>query len=681
MNLSSFCIKRPVTTFMFFAVLALLGLFSGSRMPIDLYPNIAMPVIYISTTYSGAGPEEVEQLVTIPVEQAVSTIDKVTSVTSVSYEGRSRVVVYFDWGVNLDEVMNDIRGNLDRVIRRLPDSAERPSIFRFDPSAMPIMDIGLYGDMEESYIRRLAEDEISYQLQKVDGVASVDVRGGSRMEIGVDLKRERLSALGITINQVVSAIRNENIMLPAGNLDTGAGEFMLRTKGELEKADDLQDLVVQYRNGIPIFLKDLAEIAERKANAEYLVRIDGIQGIILTLQKQSGANTVAVAGQARKVLAELEERYPDLNFRVLNDSSTFISDSVNSVAIAAVLGAIFAGCVLLFFLHNVGATLIAGVVMPVSILATVIMAYFGNMTLNTISLGGLALGVGMLVDNTVVVIDNISRKLEDGGLVPAQAALEGTSEMTSAIGASTLTTICVFFPLLYITGQTGIIYQELAYMVIFSLLCSLLVAVTLTPMLSAKYLRRQDNGEKTLHPIARRLVHLQQGWEESYRLFLGKCLSHKKTVVFISVLLFLASLLLWPLIGTELITETDEGIISVRITLPPGTKFEETNAVMVEFEEIVGKLPELQNMETSLRGFSGGGGNRASMTLRLVNRKERSRTTNEVLRDLQDKLKYPGANIRLFARNSMRMLYGGYDSPIAIDIRGYNQELARQTAK
>jgi HAE1 family hydrophobic/amphiphilic exporter-1 len=680
MNITSFCIKRPVTTFMFFAILTLLGLFSSSRMPIDLYPNISIPVINISTSYSGAGPEEVEQLVTIPVEQAISTINKVTSVTSVSQEGRSRVIVYFDWGVNLDEVMNDIRGNLDRVERRLPDSAEKPSIFRYDPSAQPIMTIGLLGNVEESYLRRLAEDEISYQLQKVEGVASVDVRGGSRFEVAVELNRERLSALGMTISQVSSAIRNENIMLPAGNLNTGAGEFLLRTDGELKNAEDLKDIVIQYRNGIPIFLQDLATIEERKANAEYLVRIDGIPGIMLTLQKQSGANTVAVAGRIRKILAELDERYPDLQFRVLNDSSTFISDSVKSVADSAVFGAILAGLVLLFLLHNFSSTLIAGVVMPVSILATLILAYFGKMTLNTISLGGLALGVGMLVDNTVVVIDNISRKL-DLGLDPENAASEGTTEMASAISASTLTTICVFFPLLYITGQTGIIFKELAYMVIFSLLCSLLVAITFTPMLCAKYMRKNGNREEQGNSLVKKSIALQKQWEEAYHRSLVKCLQHKKIVVLICVLLFLATLCLWPLIGTELISETDEGIISINITLPPGTKFEETNALMLEFEEIVSKLPELENMEVSVRGFSGGGGNRASMTLRLVDRTKRQRSTNDVMRELQTKLTYPGANIRLRARNSMRMLYSGSDSPIAIDIRGYNQDLARQTAK
>lgn len=680
MNITSFCIKRPVTTFMFFAILTLLGLFSSSRMPIDLYPNIAMPVVNISTSYSGAGPEEVEQLVTIPVEQAISTINHVTSVTSVSSEGRSRVTVFFDWGVNLDEVMNDIRGNLDRVERRLPDSADKPSIFRFDPAAQPIMSIGLSGNVDEAYLRRLAEDEISYQLQKADGVASVEVRGGSRMEVAVELNRERLSAMGITINEVASAIRSENIMLPAGNLDTGAGEFLLRTDGELKSAGDLKDIVVQYRNGIPIFLQDLGVIEEKKANAEYLVRIDGVSGIMLSLQKQSGANTVAVAGRIRKVLAELAERYPDLHFRVLNDSSTFISDSVRGVANSAVFGALLAGLVLLFFLHNFSSTLIAGVVMPVSILATLILAYFGQMTLNTISLGGLALGVGMLVDNTVVVIDNISRKL-DLGLDPASAALEGTQEMTSAIGASTLTTGCVFFPLLYITGQTGIIFKELAYMVIFSLLCSLLVAITLTPMLSAKYMRKNGNPEKQRTWLVRKSVLLQERWEEAYRRFLTKCLQHKKKVVLTCVLLFLATLCLWPLIGTELISETDEGIISVWITLPPGTKFEETNALMLEFEEIVRQLPELENMEVSVRGFSGGGGNRASMTLRLSDRTKRQRSTNEVMLELQKKLTYPGANIRLRARNSMRMLYSGSDSPIVIDVRGYNQDLARQTAK
>ena len=680
MNITSFCIRRPVTTSMFFLILALLGFISASRMPIDLYPEITYPVVNISTSYSGAGPEEVEQLVTIPIERTVSTINNVRSITSVSSEGFSRVSVYFDWGTNLEEALNAIRANLDRVKRRLPEDADTPSIFQYDPSAAPIMTIGLSGHVDPALLKELAEEEVAYYLQRADGVAAVDIRGGQSREILVALSRDRLAALGVTINQVASAIASENTLQPAGVLETGTAELTLRTHGQIEEIEEIRDIIVATRNGVPVYLRDLGTVEERTRGYESIVRIDGIPGIVLSVQKQSGSNTVAVADGIYKVLSELRQRYPDLNIRVLNDTSTFIRDSVANVSNAAILGACLAGLVLFFFLHNIRATLVAAVVMPISILATLILAYWGKMTLNSISLGGLALGVGMLVDNTVVVIDNISRKLENPELLPAEAALEGTQEMTSAITASTLTTVCVFFPLVYLTGQTGIVFSQLSYMVIFSLLCSLLVAVTLTPMLSARYFQNNNNNmEKPRSRFAAFSTRLQEQWTGSYQRFLDRCLQRKGLVVAVTVLVFAATLLLWPFIGTELIPETDEGVINIRFNLPPGVKLEEADMVARQFEEIITALPELENYEITVGGGRGSS-NRGSITLRLVDAGKRRRTTMDVVRDLQRKLIYPGARIRIFARNSMRMLYSGASNAVAIDIRGYNLDLARDTA-
>lgn len=679
MNITSFCIRRPVTTSMFFLILMLLGIISASRMPIDLYPEITYPVINISTSYSGAGPEEVEQLVTIPIERTISTINNVRSITSVSSEGFSRVSVFFDWSANLEEALNTIRGNLDRVKRRLPEDADVPSIFQYDPSASPILTIGLSGHMDPTLLKELAEEEISYYLQRADGVAAVDIRGGQSREVLVALHRDRLAALGVTINQVASAVSSENTLQPAGVLETGTAELTLRTHGEIQEIEEIKNIIVATRNGVPIYLRDLGTVEEQSRGYESIVRIDGIPGIVLSVQKQSGSNTVAVANRIYNLIDELRERYPDINIRVLNDTSTFIKDSVAGVSNAAVFGAFLAGIVLLFFLHNIRATLIAGVVMPISILATLILAFWGKMTLNSISLGGLALGVGMLVDNTVVVIDNISRKLEDPELLSNEAALEGTKEMSPAITASTLTTICVFFPLVYITGQTGIVFRELAYMVIFALICSLFVAVTLTPMLSARYFKNNNNTEKPRSRLAAFSARLQEQWTESYRRFLSKCLQRKWLVIVTCMLVFAATLLLWPLIGTELIGESDEGIISIRFNLPPGVKLDEADMVARQFEAIITALPELENYEINV-GSGRGSSNRGNMTLRLYDPRERRRTTMDVVRDLQTKLVYPGARIRISARNSMRMLYSGAGTAVAIDIRGYNQDLARDTA-
>lgn len=677
MKLTEFCINRPVTTGMFYLALLVLGLISSSLMPIDLFPEVNYPAINIRTVYSGAGPEEIERLITIPIEQAVSTINGVKSITATSEEESSRVTVHFDWGYDLDEAANDIRANLDRVRRRLPDEADTPTIFKFDPSMSPILTLGLSGEQDEAYLRKLADDDLSYLLQRIDGVAQVEVRGGKSQEIRVYLKQDRMQAFGITAEQLVAAIDRENSMTPAGYLAVGVGDYLLRTKGELQTLDEIGNLVVAQRDGIPVYLKDLATIEQGYETTRQLTRIDGKPGIVLSISKRSGANTVAVADRVYKALDEIKLSHPDINLRILNDSSIYIRQAVNSVSDSAVAGGVLAALILLFFFHNFRATLITGITMPVSILATLILAYFFKMTLNTISLGGLALGVGMLVDNSVVVLDNIFRHYhKNGGNIKA-AALNGTAEMGGALSSSTLTTVCVFFPLIYLSGRNGIIFKELSYMVIFSLLCSLLVAITLIPVLCARFLKVHDLNETEVRSLNGRLVKMQNGWEKSYGEALKWCLNHKATVILSGIGLFLVSLVLFPLIGTELVQTTDEGVIRVNLQMPTGTRLEETDRVSKELEQFIREnLPELANMEVSVGGSNS---HKATLTLRLKSKAERRRSTQQVVDYLNANLAVPGARLRIQVQNSMRLLYGGSD-PVEIDIRGYDQQQARKVA-
>lgn len=675
MNIIGFSIKRPVTTTMFFAALVILGLVSLSRMSMDLFPEISFPTISINTSYSGAGPEEVEQMITIPVERAVATVNRVESINSSSGEESSRVRVQFAWGTDLEAAANDIRSNIDRIRRSLPDGAGTPTVRKFDSNASPIITLGLYGDMDEGALRELAEDDLSYQLQKIPGVASVDVRGGRNREIRVMLKQARLQALGITADQVSNVIKAENTNMPAGYLATGPGDFMLRTLGQFQDLEEIRNLVITARDGVPVYLKDLAEVEEGYETTRSLVRIDGQTGVLLSLQKQSDANTVAVADRVYKVLDQLEKMHPEVKIRIINDNSTYIRGAVQSVSNAAIVGGLLAALILLLFLHNVRATLIASVVMPISILTTFVLAYFGKMTLNTISLGGLALGVGMLVDNSVVVLDNIFTVYHEGGDDIQNSALAGTTEMIPALAASTLTTICVFFPLIYISGRTGIVYKELSYMVIFSLICSFMVAVTLIPMLCSKFLKMNDLSEDETDNIRGFLIKVQHGWENSYEQSLRWCLAHKKTVILAGILIFLGTLCLWPLLGAELVQNTDEGVITVRLRFPAGTRLEETDKTTLLAEESIRKMvPELERMEASV--YTGS----SNLTLRLQSRNHRTRSTQDIVKDIQDKLKIPGIRISVRERNSMRMLYGGSNDSVVIDIRGYNQETARQIA-
>ncbi|HYH03931.1 MAG TPA: efflux RND transporter permease subunit, partial [Bacillota bacterium] len=678
MKLTEVCIKRPVTTGMFYLALLVLGVISSSLMPIDLFPEVTYPAINIRTTYSGAGPEEIERLITIPIEQSVSTINGVKSIMATSQEGSSRVTVNFDWGYDLDEAANDIRANLDRTRRRLPDEADTPTIFKFDPSMSPVLTLGLSGQQDEAALRKLADDDLSYLLQRIDGVAQVEVRGGKNQEIRVFLKQDRMQAFGITANQLTSAIAKENSMTPAGYLEVGIGDYLLRTKGELQTLDEIRNLVVAQRDGIPVYLKDLADIEQGYETTRSLTRIDGRPGIVLSISKRSGANTVAVADRLYKVLDEIKKTHPDLNLRILNDGSTYIREAVGSVSDSAVQGALLAALILLLFFHNIRVTVITGITIPVSIVITLILAYFCKMTLNTISLGGLALGVGMLLDNSIVILDNIyQHNQRNGGNIKA-AAIEGTAEMGPALLSSTLTSVCVFFPLIFLTGRNGIIFKELSFMVIFSQLVSLGVAITLIPLLCARYLKVQDLEEIEGRSLKGRLVKMQHSWEQSYSGMLKWCLGHKKTIMLGGLGLFLVSLVLFPFVGTELVQNTDEGVISVNLQLPTGTRLEETDRVMLGLEQLIRKdLPELANMEVSV-----GGGNsyQGSLTLRLKPKEESERNTQAVVDYLKDKLVVPGARLRIRMRNSMRLLYGGSQTPIEIDIRGYDQQQSRKVA-
>ncbi len=675
MKLIEVCLKKPILTAMIFVGIIILGVVSLSRMPIDLFPQITYPTISINTSYSGAGPEEVERMITIPIERSVATVNGIESITSTSEEGSSRVRVNFTWGVDLEAAANDIRSKLDRTRRSLPDEAGTPTVFKFDSSGAPILTLGLSGEMDEGSLRELAEDDLSYQLQRISGVASVEVRGGKNREIRVMLKQDRLQALEITAAQVVDALKAENTNLPAGYLAAGSGDFLLRTMGEFQNLDEIRNVIVTVRNDVPIFLKDLAEIEEGFETIRSLVRIDGKPGIVLSIQKQSGTNTVAVADRVYKALNELGSKYQDVTIRIINDNSTYIREAVQSVSDAAVAGGILAAIILLLFLHNIRATLIIAVVIPISILATLILAYFGKMTLNTISLGGLALGVGMLVDNSVVIVDNIFRVYQQRGDNIQKAALIGTVEMVPPMIASTLTSICVFFPLIYISGRSGIIYKELSYMVIFSQICSLLVTITLNPLLCSRYLKMSDLDEEETNDIKGYLVKFQHKMEDSYEKLLEWCLDNKLKVVITGIAIFLGTLILWPLLGSELVQTTDEGVISVRLNLPAGSRLEETDLTARMLEESIFKaVPELQHMESSVSS------DYVNLTLRLYGQDKRRRSTQEVIGDLQQRLKIPGARLRVTERNSMRMLYGGSQYPVVIDIRGYDQATARQVS-
>lgn len=691
MNLVRFAVNRPVTTFMFFIALTLLGLFSYSRLAIDLYPDLSFPTISVSTSYSGVAPEEIESLITIPIEQALSTISGVTGMSSTSRVGSSRVTLTFNWGTDLETAMNEVRANLDRVRSRLPDGASDPRVGRYDPNQSPIMTLGVSGNLDQAELLSLVNDEIVYYFERLDGVAAVNVQGGRTREIRIELDPLQLQANGLTIDQVVQAIQGENLNTPAGRLFVGQAQYTLRTIGEFRSADELNSVVVANRNGVQMLLKDIATIDDGGDNQDMIVRVDGKPGVIMSIQKQSDANTVQVADAVYRTMEELRRRYPEINVRSINDSSTFIRLTVQNVVNSGLIGGLLAGLILLIFLRSIRSTLIVGIAIPVSIVSTFILIEQAGMTLNSISLGGLALGIGMLFDNSIVVLENIYRHRKLGKDAKT-AAIDGTSEMITAVTASTLTTVAVFLPLMYVTGMTGLLFRQLALMVIFSLTCSLLVAITLLPVMCAKIMGDSQTQRKgIMKHIDERLAAAFARQEEAYGGLIKKALAKPGLVAVIAIVIFAISLCLYPLLGTEFMPTTDEGNIFVSLSLPTGTLLEVTDEMAQRVEGLIrDKVPELANMETQIGrgGYGGSGTHSASISMTLVPRSERKRSTDEIVTALQKELAaIPELTSRVYSRGGfgqrmMSMNFGGGGGDrITLNIQGPDRDVLSSTAR
>lgn len=691
MKLSEISVNRPITIYMVTSVLVLLGAISFTRLPVDLMPEIQNPTLTVRVDYTGVAPEEVENLVTRPLEAALTSAPGVYRINSTSSEGTSSVRVEFDWSVDIDEAANEVRTRVDRVRGALPEGAQPPAIFKFDTNQFPIMFLAVSGNLDPRTMRTFLEEDIQPRIERVPGVAAVDIRGGLRREIHVTLANEKLRSYNLPVATVVNALRRENQNRPVGPMTEGRYEVLLRSQGEFRNVDEIRNVIVATRNSVPVYLRDVAQVEDTHEEIRQIVRIDDKPGIRFSVRKQSGANTVEVASNVRAEIDRIQKAFPDISVWPLMDSSIFIQRSIDNMRTAAISGSILAVMILLLFLRNLRSTLIVSVSIPVAVIGTFALMYYNNFTLNTMSFGGLALGVGMLVDNAIVVLENIFRHRE-GGASHREAAIAGSSEVTSAIIASTLTTVAVFVPLIFLRGMTGIMFQQLSYVVTFALVCSLMVALTLIPVLCSKYLRVRMPDPKS-HPIQNRILSLSgrmlERLDDNYQRAIHWSLNHRKTVVFSAVLLFGASMALVPLIGFEMMPETDEGEVRVNIELPSGTRVEVTDELTKKLETIVRReVPEIDRMLTEV----GGGGWMSSQThtselrLQLVDKSQRTRTSQEIANSLRTKVNIqPGLIVRARAGSNNPMMRrgmgGGAGDRVSVEIRGHDMQMSSDLAK
>ncbi len=700
MNFPEFGVKKPVTNLMIFSAILIIALYSLSRLGIDSMPEIEPPAISVIASYAGASPEDVEIKVTEPLENQLSTTPGLDKLTSRSLEGVSLITLKFKWGTNLDAASNDIRDRIElakRFLPDIPDEMDNPFIFKFNTAMMPILFIGVTAEETYPQLYDLIDKRVGDAIRQLPGVGTVQLYGGLERQINVWINRQRLEGYGLSILDIQNAIAQENITQPLGGIKSGLTDYLLRLPGEFATPEEMNLIILGKRDGKSVYLKDVARVQDSFKEITMKVRINRRQGLMMSIQKQTGVNTVEVAERVKNTLKGLQNNLPsDVKMFTIFDTSQDIINALDSLKFALWLGIVFVILVVWFFLRQFAGSLIIALTIPFSLLIAFIYLFLSGKTINTISLSSLAIACGMVVDNAIVVVDNVYRKLERGQR-SQEAAIFGTSEMFLAVAASTFTTVVVFLPMLLITGVVGIMFGELAIIVTVTLLASLFTAVTFSPMLCAKWFKTNSNslgGEvkgqrksriKKLYDLSERWF---KSWEDFYAKSLAFCLAHKKIVIFGFLGAFIFSLFSTRFIGNEFIPEEDTGDIRATVNLALGTRFEETDKVAKRIEDIFKThVPEAKfifvrpgttpGMGRAM-GAAGQSGEHVVMAgVKLVPKQERKRSVFEVGQVIRAQIRrIPGVlKVDISTGNPIgRIITGMGGKAIQLEIIGHSFE-------
>ncbi|HOW97801.1 MAG TPA: efflux RND transporter permease subunit, partial [Kiritimatiellia bacterium] len=697
MNLPEFGVRRPVTNLMIFLGIIILSLFSLSRLGVDMMPEIEPPAISVVSLYPGASPEDVEVKVTEPLENQLASTPHLEKITSRSAEGVSAIQLKFTWGVNLDEASNDIRDRIERAKRALPDipdEMDNPFIFKFNTALMPFLILGVTADQNTPELNDLVDRRVADQLRQLPGVGTVQLRGGLDRQINVWIDRGRLEGYGFSILDVKAALAAANVTQPVGNIKSGLTDYLVRLPGEFASPDEINSVILGQDQGRLIYLKDVARVEDSHAEVSSVVRINGKSGLMMAVMKQTGVNTVEVADRVKKKLAEIEPSLPlNIRFHIMMDSSQDILDALSSLRETVWIGGALVILVTWFFLRRVRPSLIIALTIPFSLLIAFIYLFLSGRTINIISLSSLTIAIGMVVDNAVVVVDNVIRRLDQGER-SAEASIFGTSEMYLAIAASTGTTVVVFLPLLFVSGVVGIMFGELAVIITVTLLASLFTAATFSPMLCSKWLKpAARDGEAARGRLGSRVYERFErwftAWERAYARVLHWSVRrawHRVLVLFGFTAAFAGSLLLAPRVGTEFIPEEDSGDLRVSLQLPVGTRLEESDAVGRKVEAIFGaEVPEMRfmYMQSGQGGgmgaaFGGASGSHSiSSGARLVPKEERTRSSREIAQAVRQRVRRLAGVLRtdIYAGNPMgRLITGTGGKKVQIEVIGHSFE-------
>lgn len=673
MRITDVAVHRPIATSMVFLIIIVVGIMGLRFLPVDLLPAIEYPQLTVRTEYPNVGPEEIERIITDRVENALAGVPNVEEMRSQSEEGRSSVTLEFTQGTNIDEAANDVRAAIDRIRDQFPPEVESPRLWKFDPDNFPVVILGARSDKGMEELTRVLEREIAQHFEQIPGAGSVDIWGGVYREVQVRLKRDRLASSGLAASDVREALERENTTLPGGDLREGTRDLYVRTRGEYVSLEEIADTIITTVDGRPIRVRDVAEVVDGYEDVDRLVQIDGRPMVRMGIRKQSGANTVAVAREARAVMDRVNRDRDDLELMMVIDQSEFIKDSIRNVQSSAIWGGILAVLVLYFFLRNGSTTFIIALAIPISLIATFGLLFFNGLTLNQMSFGGLALGVGLIVDNSIVVLDNIVR-LREGKRPLPESALTGTKQVGGAIVASTLTTCVIFIPVVFMHTISGMLFRELALVVVFALLCSLLVALTLVPMLASRYLTVGREGRSRVRPLLDRLGAWFSRVEERYEALLQRLLHHRAMVLSGAGALLLAALLMWPLLPVELAPQTDADEISVDLEMAQGTSIAVVNEYLHELEALVREAAPMEDVKHLTIEIRGGD---AEVELALHGAGERSMDSYDIADRIRTHVagRIPGADLRVQAQSGLwmlRRLFGTGEGAMQLELRGYD---------
>ncbi|MBN2485789.1 MAG: efflux RND transporter permease subunit [Bacteroidales bacterium] len=683
MSIYGSAVKNPITTIMVFVAVIVFGIYSFVKLPVDFYPEMEFPAIMVFTSYGGANAADVERNISEPLENGLNTVSDLKQIYSTSRDNVSIVTLEFEFGTDLDAAANDVRDALSMYSSALPEEAEDPVIFKFSTNMMPILFFAITANESYAGIENMLDEKIVNPLNRIDGIGAISLVGTPKRQISVDIDPRRMEAYNLSIEQIGGVLRAENLNMPSGNVEMGQMNYPLRVQGEFESSDQIKDIVLGSFQGKTIYLKDVATVNDSIKEMSVDEKINGQQGIRMLVQKKSGANTVKIARDVKKELAKLKKTLPsDVKILTIFDTSEFINHSINNLSKTLLFAFIFVVLVVLFFLGRWRATFVIVLTIPISLIVAFIYLGISGNTINIISLSALSIAIGMVVDDAIVVLENITKHIERGS-TPREAAIYATNEVWLAVIATTLTVVAVFFPMTMVSGLAGIMFKQLGWIVTITVVTSTIAAITLTPMLSSKMLRlrsKQKTPGRFSHQ--RIVVPFLDKIDNFYVKTLNWCLNHKRVVILGAIGTFVLSIVLAVMyVKAEFMPETDQGQISVAIELPAGTRVDETVKIARIIDEYIEReIPEKTLVSTSAGSddeagfaalFQKSGSNLINVTIALTTASERERTVFEIADNMRTYLgTFP--EIVKYTVSTSDQGMGGSGNTVDVEIYGYN---------